>query len=240
MPFPSASYTMQRSSALDPPEITLEIPVWARPFLKGFQRLVIANAHHKIRKNHTENLTALENTLATLSSTRKKFESAKLAKGVPIFNLAQFAFLVQYDVSALAHDALLAKSVWRRKLYCRLLAVTLIESVEDLTKLAGWEFTKLVDGVYSDPSVQQRLLSIRQDLHKFLKKYEKMLRDVRQNAAAHRDHDATKQLQIIESLDCDKVLKAAQEFVDQNKQLLAVLYYLVTTAQSRFLYFKML
>lgn len=98
-----------KASDLEPPEIPAEVPAWARPFLKAFQTLVIANAHRQIRKNHAENLRALEATLVTLSASREKFEKAKLVKGVSIFNLAQFAFLVQYDVSALAHDALLTR-----------------------------------------------------------------------------------------------------------------------------------
>jgi hypothetical protein len=227
------------STGLNLPEIPDNFPKYARLLLKGLGAVVKAKAHRDVRKRHERNLAQLEKTLKTLRETRAKAEKASMPKAVMIFNAAQFALIVQYDISALAHDALLSPDGWRRKLYCRFLALTLTEAVEDLSEILGWKFRQAVHGVFIDPELDKRTQALTKAMGTFTASYNKLLRELRHNVAAHRDHDASAQLRMIESVDCAQILDVTCEFVEQNRLICDLLLELVTTAQSKFLYLKM-
>ena len=230
---------MPRTTLFAPLDLT-DVPVYARPIVRAFGAIIVGKATREVRKKHDASLVALEGLLKTLSENRKKMESVQMVKGVLIFNAAQFACLAQYDVSALAHDALLAKNEWRRKLYCRLLALTLIESVEDLSEMLGWKFRQNVSAVYNDPLIDNRAKAITRDMANFIKRHNKALREIRLMVSAHREHDATQQIRVIQNLDCAAILEIAAEFVKLNKAVLALLYELMMNASSIFVRLKMM
>jgi len=147
--------------------------------------------------------------------------------------------VIQYDISILAHDVLLSPNSWKRKLYCRLLAMTLIESVEDVSQMLGWQFRQTVNAIYNDSALDTRITELTRAMGHFQSKNGKALREIRQTVSAHRDHDANTQLRVIEALDCQKLLYLTADFVAHNRKVLDLLYDLITAAEKRFLYLKM-
>ena len=123
--------------------------------------------------------------------------------------------------------------------YRRLLALTLVESVEDLSQMLGWKFRQVVSGIYNDPEIDKRTKAITTDMAAFIQRHNKVLREIRLTVSAHRDQDAAEQLRVIENLDCAAILKIGTEFVAQNKSVLTLLFDLMTIADSKFLYLKM-
>jgi hypothetical protein len=230
---------MPQTRTIRPPAVPDEVPFYARALLKAFQSYIISKAHRQVRKQHAENLVQLENTLKIISETREKMEPY-LPKGAAVYNVAQFAFVIQYDISILAHDVLLSPDGWKRKLYSRLLALTLIESVEDVSQMLGWKFRQTVKAIYNDAALDTRIMELTRAMGHFESKHGKALREIRHTVSAHRDHDAKTQLRVIGGLDCQRLLALTADFVAQNRQVLDLLYDLITAAEKRFLYLKML
>src|SRR5437762_1895710 len=89
------------------------------------------------------------------------------------------------------------------------------------------------------PELERRTQALTKGMGNFTARNNKLLRELRLNVSAHRNHDASAQFRMIESLDCAQILDVTIEFVDQNRLICNLLLELVTTAESKFLYFRM-
>ena len=108
----------------------------------------------------------------------------------------------------------MADTQWRKKLYARLLAMTLVECVEDITQLLGKEFRLSLDKAIAKNDYKQKLNPIVKALIEFKKKHECDLRDIRNIAAAHRDQDAARQLSAINKINPKTLQNLSLEFVE--------------------------
>ena len=155
-------------------------------------------------------LSALKKTAAASKSAGK----VRLDEHVKLLNAFQFCMICDLDVSILHRDLLMATEPWRQKLYARLLAMTLFESVEDITQLLGKEFRKNLDRAITKNDYKQKLNPIVKALNGFKNKHEHDFRDIRNNAVAHRDQNVERQLATIEKIDPEMVERLSFEFME--------------------------
>jgi len=152
--------------------------------------------------------------LESISATRQKAEKIQFEHVVRLYNASQFCLICELDLSILVFDLSMADTQWRKKLYARLLAMTLVECVEDITQLLGKEFRLSLDKAIAKNDYKQKLNPIVKALIEFKKKHECDLRDIRNIAAAHRDQDAARQLSAINKINPKTLQNLSLEFVE--------------------------
>lgn len=131
---------------------------------------------------------------------------------VPLWNAVQYCNIADLDLSILTHQMMVADSDWRRKLNARILAMSLAECIEGTSQVLGKQFQNTVSIAFNGNVHLQELQIIRKKLTTFRKKHERMLREIRNIAAAHRDTDADLQLIAIDNTDVRIIWGLAAEF----------------------------
>jgi len=117
------------------------------------------------------------------------------------------------DLTILICDTVCRSDRWESHLYGRLLAMTMIECVEDIPQVLGKDFRNALSSVDSDAEKKKRLNEFTSRLADFRKTHEHDLRYVRTIAAAHRDHDVKRQLEVIETIDTRRLMDLSQELI---------------------------
>ncbi len=82
-----------------------------------------------------------------------------------------------------------AETSWPQNLNARLLAMTMLECVDDLPQLCGREFRQAVADLTFADDLRGKLDIILKEMNKFRSRNQSSLNDIRNNVAAHRDHD---------------------------------------------------
>ena len=182
--------------------------------LKLIEKVVLAGSKRKLRSSIDKKEETILDALESISSTREKAEKIRFTHAAQLYNASQFCLICELDLSILIVSLTLADTQWRKKLYARLLAMTLVESVEDIAQLLGKRFRENLDKAMTSGDYKQKLNPIVKNLTEFKKKHERALRDIRNIAAAHRDQDAKHQLATINKVDPKVLTNLSFEFVD--------------------------
>ena len=182
--------------------------------LKLIEKIILTGPKRKLRLVIERKEEVILGALENISATRQKAEKNQFEHVVRLYNASQFCLICELDLSILVFDLSMADTQWRKKLYARLLAMTLVECVEDITQLLGKEFRKSLDKAIAKNDHKQKLNPIVKALTEFKKKHERDLRVIRNIAAAHRDQDAARQLSIINKIDPKTLQNLSLEFVE--------------------------
>jgi hypothetical protein len=154
----------------------------------------------------------LESTLKACERERARFEKYNLHEIAGLISASQFCLICEADITVLLCEMMCAKDAWSRVLFARFLALILIEGAEDLPQVLGRQFRDALTKTVADQRYLQRLNSLAKILSEFKRKHEKSLREIRNIAAAHRDLEARKQIQIIEKVDTKQIKVLTIEF----------------------------
>jgi len=182
-----------------------------------------ADVKAKIRAQHEYQLSHLIAALETCTESRRKAEMHGFPRMVSLYNLGQYALLCNYDLTVLAHDILLTDDPNRRKAYARYLAMTLYESVNDLTQLMGKDFREEVLSLFDEPSWKAKSGQISKGFNEFKKLHAQNLSYIRNIGAGHREQDAAKQLAVINSIDPLEMCRITGDFVQWLEALIQFL-----------------
>jgi hypothetical protein len=182
--------------------------------LKLIEKIILTGPKRKLRLVIERKEEVILGALESISATRQKAEKIQLEHVVRLYNASQFCLICELDLSILIFDLSMADTQWRKKLYARLLAMTLVECVEDITQLFGKEFGQSLDKAIAKNDYKQKLNPIVKALTEFKKKHERDFRDIRNIAAAHRDQDAARQLSTINKIDPKNIANLSLEFVE--------------------------
>ena len=150
-----------------------------------------------------ENQRAIEANLVARERTRVLADKNNLQEVIFLININQFVMLFNYDLSVLRQDLFVAEPGWRRKLHARLLALTIVEFLEDVGELLGKSFRTRVAAIGDKTASIDRLNSILKQLNQLRATHEAALRDIRNIAIGHKDKDAKRQFEVINNLDVD-------------------------------------
>jgi hypothetical protein len=152
-------------------------------------------------RSFEENQQAIARNLEACEKAREVAEKNNLEDVIFIININQFVMLFNYDLSVLGHDLVVTEDGWRRKLYARLLSLTIVEFLEDVGELLGKDFRTKVLAIGDRSASIARLNSILKQLSQLRGKHEKDLRSIRNVVIGHKDKDAKRQIEVISSLD---------------------------------------
>ena len=147
--------------------------------------------------------------LQQIRETRNKLAKYNMPDVLQLYDASQFCIAYAADLTVLTRDMACAGDWWEERLYARLLAMTMLECVEDLPFVLGKKFRNSLATVVPNNEHKQRLSKITSDLSAFKNRHERELRHIRQIAAAHRDHDPNVLISLIEQLDTKKLMKMA-------------------------------
>jgi hypothetical protein len=157
--------------------------------------------------------STFRDTFARLTTERAKFRDAGMQMEEELLNILQFSVLFNHDLRILIADIESDNESSRGRLYARFLVLIMYEAAEDLQALLGGKLRGILD-TWSAPD---ELLSDRKTLHKRLGQFradnDLKFGEMRNKLAAHRDHDASEQLMVLDSLDVAAVTQEGYRFI---------------------------
>ena len=175
--------------------------------------MILAKPKRQFRLVVERKEKAILGALESVSFAKQRAKKIQFDHVAGLYNASQFCMICELDLSILHFDLYMANTPWRKKLYARLLAMTLVECVEDITQLLGKEFRQNLDKAITKNDYKQKLNPIVKALTEFKKKHERNFRDIRNIAVAHRDQNAERQLVTINKIDPKMLGNLSLEFM---------------------------
>ena len=129
-----------------------------------------------------------------------------------IWNAACHINVLDHDISALLYFDTTTEDIWAQRTVARTLAALIYEACADLQQLLGKRFMDAcsVAGIYQEIEVGHK--AAKKKLGDFAKQHESMLKKIRHNAGAHRDHDAIEFLTVVADTDPAQMVAVACDF----------------------------
>ncbi|MBI5384319.1 MAG: hypothetical protein HZA90_06485 [Verrucomicrobia bacterium] len=177
----------------------------------AIERTILAVPRQSLRWNSRKKLRALLGAMETCIATRAKVSKLNLPDIERLFDASLFCLIYEADLTVLSRDMTCRSAWWDSRLYARLLAMTMLECVEDIPAVLGKSFRQALTNVVTDRVHLQQISKMTGALSDFRKNHEHELREIRQIAAAHRDHDSRLVASSIERLDLRKLTVLSQE-----------------------------
>lgn len=147
--------------------------------------------------------------------------------GIPFLaqlaNLIQYIELMAYDVLCLCEDMLTTRSRWKKKLYARLIAITIFESMNDLAFLLGKPFKEKLINIRL-PNFDTNRRTVHKEIVEFNKAHNDRLKKIRNTVIGHRDHNAEMQIDIIKSLRPGDIYRVSADFFSVQSKFHTLLY----------------
>lgn len=191
------------------------------------QLLLIPN-RIRFRWRNRKRRKITENLIVTLKKRCDEAIHANIPAYVGIYNAGIFVALLEQDISAYSENIFFAKSEWNRQFFARGLAVLLHEGAEDLPQLLGKQYREWLDVLELDERWIKVLNEIGSKLSRFRKSHTPFLKEIRNYVSAHRDHDASAQLDILSDLKAIEVYRLGAEFSEPLRDLVAFYIQLLT------------
>jgi hypothetical protein len=179
-----------------------------------FEKAFLALPRRRLRRAAKEKLAAAASAMVAVNDTRKKLQKYRMADVLCLYDAGLFCIMFDADLTVLARDMSCTSDWWQSRLYGRLLAMTLVECVEDIPTVLGKKFRESLRAVIADDSRRQRISAITKGLSEFGRRNDAELRYVRRAVAAHRDHNVNLQVEVIDKLDLKKLTSLASELND--------------------------
>jgi len=170
------------------------------------------------RNRRRARATAREKTkarIAALAAVRKTLQQASDANAKNIktvFNVSLYLLLLDDDLAYFTNDLVQAIGDRRRTFIAKQEAVLLYEAAEDVRQLLGREFRTAVRTLNVPQEIIDRINSVTTGLNRFWDQHREFLKTIRNVLAAHREHDALRYVNDLESLKPLDVMNRAVEF----------------------------
>jgi hypothetical protein len=179
----------------------------------------IAKLRKIFRKNRTAILKGVKATSTALESARSSGGRSLITdRERAVLNAMLFMWLHAHDMSVFVEDFAVARLRSRKLVYARVLAVHCASVFKDVPMIIKATIHSDANDAATDKA-QQALLAAAKGLSPIRRKYEPMLRYIRKNALAHREHDALKQLEIIDGINVKEMLNLATEMYKWQREL---------------------
>lgn len=164
----------------------------------------------KLKNGRNSLISALE---SSINSTRKIIVLAKMVDQQALLEIANFnLYLLLFfsDFQYVFTDLLLEKKDKKRNLLARQLSLAMFEFLNTIGTVKKEVWNEINDSAFSK-NIKNESKAIGKFISKLQKDHSAFLNEIRNAAAAHRNQDSLKQLEIIEQTDIDKILDLAQE-----------------------------
>jgi hypothetical protein len=165
-------------------------------------------------QNQLDNERALTEALLATLPLRAKLEALGRVDDLAVLSVTQYAILFNFDLSCLMSDIAPARGNWRSKLFARTLATALFECVEDVPQLLGKQFRTIVSGRSAlDPKLLGDLETLMKDFRSLKTRCQHHFAVVRHGTGAHRDLDASAQIETIKALNTETLITVSQDMM---------------------------
>jgi hypothetical protein len=170
------------------------------------QRLRVFDALAGVHKRQIRKLFAARNQEMGLCTQSMRDTIATLdARGWAthrvIWNACLYINLVSHDLSLIVYDLTYERDEWKRNFHARALALLLYEIAEDIPAVLGKEFHAALRTLDVPKDTQAALRAASKRNSEFWDEHRPLLKEIRTTAAAHRDLDAMKVLDVIDGID---------------------------------------
>jgi len=166
-----------------------------------------------LRRHEEARISELQKAIETIYNENKRIAKYNLKHYNSLYNTCLFVLLMHYDMSVLVNYYYKAYTKsWERKLLARQIAVILYEAEKDIPNILGKDYRASLKKIPLWDGAEKELNKITKDLNQFKVTHSKMLGELRNCVTAHRDADAIKQMEIIDTLTPDKIIQIADDF----------------------------
>ena len=138
-----------------------------------------------------------EKTLTLIVKSIEHSRFNKFEESALIWNLAGYINLVSYDFKIIVRDLTFSNKEWQKRLYSRQAYLLVYESMDDILELFGKKLRFSIKNFKNYNILIQELQHIIGKLNSFKSEHEQIIKSIRHNTIAHRDHDVLNQLKTI-------------------------------------------
>jgi hypothetical protein len=199
-----------------------EIAINSNKSLKPIEwllQLLLIPKRLRFRWRNRNRRKVTEDLIVTLKQRCDEATLANVPAYVGVYNVGLFIVLLEQDISAYNESIFFAKSEWKRQFFARGLAVLLYEGVEDVLQLFGKQYRDWLNILELNERWIRALNEASSKLSQFRKKHSHFLSKVRNYVGAHRDHNASTQLDILSDLKAIEVYCLGAEFSEPLREL---------------------
>lgn len=176
--------------------------------------MVVRWAAFKRRLKGKREIRAIAQGLRFLAILRRISEEQKDGRLAHVANVLQYSLAVQLDSCVLMTDVITERDRWRQNVYARHLGVLLIEFLDDIHGVLGKQFDHELQALFGKhPEVLKLCRSLQKGLASIGQQYRTELREIRNIAAAHRDHDGHLQFELMTNVNVVRVVLVVGEAV---------------------------
>jgi hypothetical protein len=164
---------------------------------------------------------ALRNALDTIAAEAIKSRSRDFPASATILNISLYFLIAERDIQSLKISALTHADNWTRKLYLRVLLLTIYEI--DLDEVAGATLKRAFEVGKVSKELQTQTHDVLRQVRAVQKKATQKFRFLRNNTIGHRNKDAVAQYLAITELTTDDVFDVAKDFYTAIRPLIDLL-----------------
>lgn len=151
-----------------------------------------------------EDINSSQQSIDDLCKILIDFKKYKYSKHDSFFNLCIFSDIISIDLTILLEKATLANRVQEKKLYARMIALTIVDYLDNISVLIGSDCLKELKN-NNMTELLDEFKSIHKKFSLFKKDNERVLRDIRNNTIAHKSKDAIKLNTYINNLNIEEI-----------------------------------
>ena len=160
-----------------------------------------------------------DEALRLFGEFRKRAYGTKLELLEWFSDFSIFTLLGAYDLWIILIDYQKAIKVYQRTYYARQAALICFELLSDNSQQIGNEYIKLLIEKVDEENISKKAIQIRKDFNKLRSDNESKFKDIRDYTIAHRDHNISNQLKIINSLDMDWIMEFSMDYLNKIEEL---------------------
>ena len=186
----------------------------------------LENTRAEFKKAIDDNITISQDSIDGISKILVDFEKYKYSNHDAFLNLCIFSDIVIIDLTILLERIRIAEREQERKLYARVIAVTLIDYLDNISVLIGRDCLRELKTNHMNEFIDE-FKSIHKKFSRFKKDKQKYLRELRNKTIAHKSKDALELNNYIKELDVESVYqdgieikKLSKEFVDLSTKII--------------------
>ncbi|MBI5675705.1 MAG: hypothetical protein HZC48_07790 [Nitrospirae bacterium] len=191
-------------------------------------QLLLIPKRMRFRWRNRNRRKVTEGLIVVLKQRCDEATRANVPAYLGVYNVGLFIALLEQDISAYSESIFFAKSEWKRQFFARGLAVLLHEGAEDVSQLLGKQYRNWLNVLELDDNWITALNEINAKLSQFQKNNSRFLKKVRNYVGAHRDHNASTQLDILSDLKAIEVYRLGAEFSEPLRNLVTFYTQLLT------------
>lgn len=166
--------------------------------------------------------------METLARERQRAVDLNMPHYCTLHNVGLYLLVFERDFAVFKYDALYSADDWRRNVALRHIALMVYEASEDLAEMLGKNWRATLSEFPLDDTHWKALNGITHDVTVFKDANRAYLKVLRNFATAHRDHDASRQIEFIEGVDHKRTLDIAGDLYDIIRALVALLIEITT------------